>query len=208
MSLLQRLLLLPLLSPLLAVLLLGAINPRPWVALRLLTWTSPALPLGAWISAAAAAGAGLSATGALLALRGGASAPLPGRRQVRRRAEAEPDGAPWPAEARNPATGRSPSEPRDQGGGWAGPTRAAAEPPPTVSVPFRVIRRGSDGGTDVGADVGAGSGTDGGAGMGEGPGRRRRAAATPASTATTWAGGAAMATAAGDGWDAPVSEEW
>lgn len=42
MSLLQRLLLLPLLSPLLAVLLLGAFNPRPWVALRLLTWSSPA----------------------------------------------------------------------------------------------------------------------------------------------------------------------
>ena len=56
MSLLQRLLLLPLLSPLLALLLLAAVNPRPWVALRLLTWTSPAWPLGAWIGAAAAVG--------------------------------------------------------------------------------------------------------------------------------------------------------
>ena len=35
-ALLTRLLLLPLLSPLLAVLLIAAVNPRPWVALRLL----------------------------------------------------------------------------------------------------------------------------------------------------------------------------
>jgi hypothetical protein len=53
-TVLQQLLLIPLLAPLLAVLLLGAINPRPQVALRLLVWTSPALPLGAWIAAAAA----------------------------------------------------------------------------------------------------------------------------------------------------------
>lgn len=125
MTLLQRLLLLPLLSPLLALLLLGAVNPRPWVALRLLTWVSPAWPLGIWISAAAAAGAGLSAAGTALALQAGDNAMLP-RRQVRRRSEepnrwSEPDDSPRPA--------------------WAGPGRAAGEPAPTVSVPFRVIRR-------------------------------------------------------------------
>jgi hypothetical protein len=87
-SLLQRLLLLPLLSPLLAVLLLGALNPRPWVALRLLTWISPAWPLGAWISAAAAAGAGLSAAATSLALQGGAQA-VSERRRVRRRSPAD-----------------------------------------------------------------------------------------------------------------------
>ncbi|MFM7454680.1 MAG: hypothetical protein ACKO1V_12070, partial [Cyanobium sp.] len=90
-SLLQRLLLLPLLSPLLAVLLVGALNPRPWVALRLLTWTSPAWPLGAWIGGAAAAGAALSATAAGLALQTG-TAVLGERRQVRRR-PADDDGS-------------------------------------------------------------------------------------------------------------------
>ncbi|NDG74661.1 MAG: hypothetical protein EBX49_04845, partial [Synechococcaceae bacterium WB8_1B_136] len=101
---LHRLLLLPLLTPLLAVLLLGAINPRPWVALQLLTWRSPALPLGAWIGAAAAAGAGLSAAATGLALQAGAAAAgtPPGRRQVRRsrsdnRNDSDHDEAPiWP----------------------------------------------------------------------------------------------------------------
>jgi len=134
-TLLQRLLLLPLLSPLLALLLLGAVNPRPWVALRLLTWVSPAWPLGIWISAAAAAGAGLSAAGTALALQAGDNAMLP-RRQVRRRSEEpnrspEADDSPWPA-----------SEAEVPGPAWAGPGRAAGEPAPTVSVPFRVIRRG------------------------------------------------------------------
>lgn len=135
MTLLQRLLLLPLLSPLLALLLLGAVNPRPWVALRLLTWVSPALPLGIWISAAATVGAGLSAAGTALALQG-AGEVAPPRRQAHRRSEEtrhwpEPDGSSGPAwqdEAAVPA--------------WAGPARAAGEPAPTVSVPFRVIRRG------------------------------------------------------------------
>lgn len=136
MTLLQRLLLLPLLSPLLALLLLGAVNPRPWVALRLLTWVSPAWPLGIWVSAAALAGAGLSATGTALALQAGGDA-LPSRRQVRRRNEeprgwAEPDDdAPW-----------SEAEPEAPGQAWAGPARAAGEPAPTIAVPFRVIRRG------------------------------------------------------------------
>ena len=43
---LQRLLLLPLLAPLLAVLLVAALNPTPASRLRLLIWTSPALPIG------------------------------------------------------------------------------------------------------------------------------------------------------------------
>ena len=138
MTLLQRLLLLPLLSPLLAVLLLGAVNPRPAVALRLLTWTSPALPLGAWISAAAAAGAGLSALGGALALQG-STEPLAPRRQVRRRPNDHDDDSPPPAAGRERRSGVP--EP-DLSSAWAGPSRAAGEPAPTVSVPFRVIRRG------------------------------------------------------------------
>mgnify|MGYP006276884481 CR=1 FL=1 len=140
MTLLQRLLLLPLLSPLLAVLLLGAVNPRPFVALRLLTWTSPALPLGAWISAAAAAGAGLSALGSALALQGGlqgSAEPEAPRRQVRRQPRHADDDAAPAASGR----GRREAPEPDLANAWAGPPRAAGEPAPTVSVPFRVIRR-------------------------------------------------------------------
>ena len=138
---LQRLLLLPLLSPLLAALLIAAINPRPWVALRLLTWTSPAWPLGAWLAGATAAGAGLSAAGTGLALLGRPN-PTPARRQVRRSGEATDGGepAPWRRPAATPAPG-----PAANGSAWAGPSRQAGDPPPTVSVPFRVIRRGSGG---------------------------------------------------------------
>jgi hypothetical protein len=173
---LQRLLLLPLITPLLAVLLLGAINPRPWVSVQLLTWRSPGLPLGAWIGFAAAAGAGLSAAATGLALQGGAAGLPAGRRQVRRgprsRAEdpeAEPAGAPdssW--------------------GGWAGPSRAPSDPPPTVSVPFRVIRRGS-----------------------QAPARPSGPASSPAPSASPEpAASPATAVVVGDGWDTSPSDAW
>ena len=138
---LQRILLLPLLSPLLAVLLVAAINPKPAVSVRLLTWSSPAWPLGGWLAAASGLGAAMSAGGAALALQGQAAA-TPARRQVRRRSASpdsqergQPDlGDNWdepPAASQRPATT------------WAGPPRGAGEPAPTVSVPFRVIRKGS-----------------------------------------------------------------
>ena len=186
-SLLQRLLLLPLLSPLLAVLLLGALNPRPWVALRLLTWTSPAWPLGAWVAGAAAAGAGLSAAAAGLALQTG-SPVLSERRQVRRRPDEEAEG--WGGfddAPRNPRRSTSSTDAASAPASstpwssWAGPTRAAADPPPTVSVPFRVIRKGR--GPSAPA---AGS------------------AASPAPQAAT----AKTATATGDDWGTPASDDW
>ena len=80
---LQRLLLLPLLSPLLAVLLVGAINPRPWVSVRVLTWSAPAWPLGGWIATAAALGAAISSAGAALALQGQGPGVIPERCQQR-----------------------------------------------------------------------------------------------------------------------------
>ncbi len=132
MTVLQQLLLIPLLAPLLAVLLLGAINPRPPVALRLLVWTSPALPLGAWIAAAAAAGAGLSAAATTLALRQGSASdqpPTPFRRGHATAGPGEPAAAPRP---RSQAAGAG-----------VGPSRAPGEPAPTVEVPYRVIRRGT-----------------------------------------------------------------
>ena len=58
---LRRLLLLPLLAPLLAVLVIGTLNPRPPVRLRLLIWTSPPLPIGVWLLLASGGGALLSA---------------------------------------------------------------------------------------------------------------------------------------------------
>ena len=138
---LQRLLLLPLLSPLLVVLLVAAINPKPWVKVRLLTWSSASLPLGGWIAAAATIGAVLSGAGTALALQEQGSGLLP-RRQVRRSRGSEPpmgsDGS-TAAPHQNEGWGEEQAKPS----AWAGPARRAGEPAPTVSVPFRVIRKGS-----------------------------------------------------------------
>lgn len=147
---LRRLLLLPLLSPLLALLVVGALNPRPGVSLRLLTWSSPALPLGAWIALAGAGGAALSAGATALAL-GEGGAPL--GRQVRRRMGSQ-RREPWeeedPRDAREPLRRQrwrdaEAPEPAPATPAWvdAGRSRAPGEPQPTVAVPFRVIRRGS-----------------------------------------------------------------
>jgi uncharacterized integral membrane protein len=143
LALLRQLLLLPLLAPLLAVMLLGAMNPRPAVGLRLLTWTTPALPIGVWMLLAAGGGGILSATATGLALRGGSGERL--QRQVRRPIEAQAawaEEAPWPEESPWPdVKGPAAAEPAPPPAS-AGPSRAPGEPAPTVEVPFRVIRRG------------------------------------------------------------------
>ena len=143
-ALLTRLLLLPLLSPLLAVLLIAAVNPRPWVALRLLTWTSPAWPLGGWLASGVAVGAGISAAGAALALQTQPTALRP-RRQVRRGADGgrEPAWGGQRSDPEPPPSRSAPEGPQRRSAPWAGPSRSASDPPPTVSVPFRVIRRAS-----------------------------------------------------------------
>ena len=141
MPVLQRLLLVPLLSPLLAVLLVSAINPRPGVSVRLLTWSSPAWPLGGWLAAAAGLGAAMSAGGTALALQGQVAAVAP-RRQVRRRSDDERDD--WQESRNEPARSNgSTSDSAQRPFAWAGPARSAGEPAPTVSVPFRVIRKGA-----------------------------------------------------------------
>lgn len=141
LALLQRLLLLPLLAPLLAVLLVAAINPRPAVALRLLTWTSPALPIGLWLSLAVCGGGALSAGATSLALR---NAPGAGPK-ARRTASAGSDEGSWSVwpEA-EPATSQSrpPSNDRPPAQSAPQPVRPPGEPAPTVAVPFRVIRKG------------------------------------------------------------------
>jgi hypothetical protein len=145
---LRRLLLLPVLAPLLALLIVAALNPRPATSLRMLTWRSPPLPLGLWIALAGAGGALLSAGATGLALRQGSSgtartAADSGRwSQQRWRQEsweqADPPEQQPIREAQRPMRESPPA-----GGSSAGGSRAPGEPPPTVSVPFRVVRRGS-----------------------------------------------------------------
>jgi hypothetical protein len=124
---LHRLLLLPLLSPLLLTLLVAALNPSPAIRLRLLIWQSPPLPIGLWMAMAAGGGAALSGGATALALRQGGSRPL--RRTVRR-------SDPWDEAGWSP-----PPPPPAAPAASAGPGRAAGEPAPTVSVPYRVLRR-------------------------------------------------------------------
>jgi hypothetical protein len=194
--LLRRLLLLPLLSPLLAATVLGALNPTPVLSLRLLTWSSPALPLGAWISAAALGGAVLSGAGTSLALRPPVAA-------LRRRVRLERAAPGWeatpPQEEGNrrhsPSPGRAargrgadPTETYGRGSGAsifaaATPTPAPGEPLPTMTVPFRVIRR-ADG---------------------------ARPQAAPAEVAGPWsrsAGANPQAVAQLEDWDSPADEDW
>jgi len=141
---LRQLLLLPLLAPLLAVMLVGALNPRPAVSLRLLIWSSPALPIGVWILLAAGGGGLLSATSTSLALRTGsadASGAPRGPRKVRRPLWDREPAQPREQEGRFRAPWSEPAAPAATPGAAAGPSRAPGEPAPTVAVPFRVIRR-------------------------------------------------------------------
>ncbi len=194
---LRRLLLLPLLSPLLAATVLGALNPTPVLSLRLLTWSSPALPLGAWITAAALGGAVLSGAGASLALRPPATA-------LRRRVRLERSAPGWEAtpsqkwEHRRPSQGPSrsaqgagpdPSEIYGRGSrasefaAATAPTPAPGDPLPTMTVPFRVIRR-ADG---------------------------VRPHATPVEVRGPWSrpqGATPQAGAQQDDWDSPADDDW
>jgi hypothetical protein len=157
--LLQRLLLFTLLTPLLAVLALAALNLSPAVSLRLLIWTSPALPLGSWLALAVGGGGLLSAAATSAALQSGVAA----RRQVQLKAEAP--GRRRESPAWDPAysetagrettsretTGRRSASSQNLGQEannwnepWAAnpaPARPPGAPPPTVEVPFRVIRK-------------------------------------------------------------------
>ena len=192
---LRRLLLLPLLSPLLAATVLGALNPTPVLSLRLLTWSSPALPLGAWISAAALGGAVLSGAGTSLALRPPVAA-------LRRRVRLERGAPEWEAtppeqggnRRHSPSPGRAargrgadPTETYGRGSGAsefaATPTPAPGEPLPTMTVPFRVIRR-ADG---------------------------ARPHAAPAEVAGPWSRSPRANPKAGaqqEDWDSPSDEDW
>lgn len=172
-SVVKRLLLLPVLTPLLLVAALALLNPRPAVALRLLTWTSPALPIGSWLAMAVGGGGLLSAAATTAALQGGS----PVRRQVRMGTV-----PPGPRQA-----GRRPSPPPEPPIAAAGPQRPPGAPPPTVEVPFRVIRKGTA------------------AAAGSIP---RKPEAPSAQAGTGPAPQPAVANAVGDGWSESASDDW
>lgn len=146
---LRRLLVVPLLSPLLAVLLLAAVNPSPQLAFRVLTWTTPQAPLGLWLGGAALGGAALSGAGTALALGRGSGAGSRGRRRVTTprysRAWAEADRGDRPEERfRREEEPQEPWDDRKAGGTRVvAPPRSPGEPAPTLDVPFRILRRPS-----------------------------------------------------------------
>lgn len=174
MPLLSRLLLLPLLAPLLAVLLIASLNPRPQLSLRLLTWTSPSLPIGLWLAAAGLGGAALSAAAQALALTQGEAAE-PRRRTVRRQPERPAAWSQeWDRDEDGPGPGSRPGPDR----GAAPPARPPGEPAPTLSVPFRVIRRAA-----------------------------ARPPSPPAAEAPA-ANASGARVSVGDGWDAALGDDW
>lgn len=176
------------------MLLLAALNPRPPVSLRLLTSRSPALPLGVWLAAGGAGGALLSGLATALALREGRRLPR-GRDGTAGHEAQEPwFGAGWPM-GRGSATAEpeAPDQPGIEADDWpqvAGPERAPGEPPPTVSVPFRVLRRPQ-----------RSSSPD--------PGRPR-ATAAPAPTSAARSQAVAVATERQDpdDWTSEAEEDW
>lgn len=155
----RRLLVVPLLLPLVAVLLVAALNPRPQVSFRVLTWVTPRAPLGLWLAAAALGGAALSGAGTALALGQGSG--LQTRRRVASR-PAEPWNESWSTDGPWGRHDTAPRGERQRGRtdplGTSAPNvaneaaspgrvravpppRAPGDPAPTVDAPFRVLRR-------------------------------------------------------------------
>ena len=128
MTPLQRLLLIPCLSPLLLTLLVGGLNLGKAGSLRILTWELPKLPIGVWMAVAATSGAVLGSGGVLAA---GSSTQQTLQREVRRPYT-------WQEEASEPDTQRAATTAATMP--W--PERDVRDPAPTESVPFRVIRTG------------------------------------------------------------------
>ncbi|MGC6483730.1 MAG: hypothetical protein ACON4T_09255 [Synechococcus sp.] len=135
MTSLHKWLLLPCLSPLLAALVVAGLNWREPTALRLLTWRTGKLPIGAWIALAAVGSAVL--TGGVALTSGRTIAPL--RRQVHRPIGWDRESEPlWPSE---PDSDFSDAIPQPKRAPMAWPERDVRDPAPTVAVPFKVIKR-------------------------------------------------------------------
>jgi hypothetical protein len=128
MSMFQRLLLIPCLAPLLALLVLSATNVGDKTRIRLLVWTTPPLPVGAWTAMAGIGGAAGAAVAAFLV----SPVERPLSRQRRSPVQPELDERGYAANAPTPRSSANP-----------GPERDVREPAPTVSVAYRVIQRPS-----------------------------------------------------------------
>lgn len=181
---LQRLLLVPSLTPLVALALVASLNGRQSSSLRFLTWRSPVLPLGAWIAIAAAGGALVSGAGALLL----STQQRPLQRHVRREPFSREPWAPWPEPNRRGSgdvdaehRSREPNPSNDSPQVW--PERDVRDPAPTVAVPYRVIKRGEQ----------------------RGPTAAPVAATTAAKAAATTA--SSMGTGHDD-WSSQVNDDW
>ena len=129
MTLLQRLLLIPSLAPLIAVLVLSALHRGTPTRLHLLGWSSPQAPLGIWTALAATGAAALSASSALFIVP--RNQPL--RRRLHRPYEA-PSALEWQVDGDRVPQGRSPVP--------SPPQRDLRDPAPTVAVAYRIIKRG------------------------------------------------------------------
>ena len=125
MSLLLRILLIPCLAPLMAVLFLSMMHRGDPTRLRVLAWESPPLPLGAWTAMGAGAGAVIGGGTAFL-LR-------PKRIQLRRTVHQQS----WAESSDDPNHQKQ----QTVRGPYPGPERDLRDPAPTVAVPFRVIQR-------------------------------------------------------------------
>ena len=128
MSMIQRLLLIPCLAPLLALLVLSATNIGDKTRIRLLVWTTPPLPVGAWTALAGVGGAAGAALAAVLV------SPVERPLSRQRRSPMQPE-----FDERDYA----PNEPTPRTSANPGPERDVREPAPTVSVAYRVIQRPS-----------------------------------------------------------------
>lgn len=189
----RRLLLVPLLAPLLAVLLLAGLNPAPRLSLQLLTWRSASLPLGAWLAMAASGGAVLSAAAVGIGFGQAGRLSWHDRRRPGSGAAGSSNG-PWRQPERDERAAEPPRSPasrpaerREASGVSAGPSRPIGEPAPTVEVPYRVIRRSRqhEGAATVGHPAAGVAATDG------------RQPATAAPVAGT-----------GEPWGDPLPEDW
>lgn len=141
MTALQKLLLLPCLSPLLAALVVGTLNGGQPSSLRLLTWRSPQLPIGAWIALSTSGASLVTALAALSA----SSATGPLRRQVHRpMGWTEPEQQAWnPAADREQQVSHHQHVAAESQQPMPWPDRDIRDPAPTVAVPFRVVKRGT-----------------------------------------------------------------
>lgn len=141
MTSLQKLLLVPCLSPLVMALLVASLNGSQPVAMRFLTWRSSKLPIGAWIALASTSAALFSS---LAALSTAAANPTLRRQVHRPMGWGHSTGPAWTPEMdQAPFTPHRQDAEATQPPTPAWPERDIRDPAPTVAVPFRVIQRGS-----------------------------------------------------------------